>query len=485
MQSAFLFGTAVLALVRSASAATAQTFQPPASSPFAQSGNYTGKSNNTLQNGPVVPGKLFDRFIQVWFENTNYATAQSSPAFQNLSQYGQLLTGYYGVTHTSEPNYIAAAGGDFFGGYNDDFCASSLSRPSAPLTRPADAIPSNISTVVDLLEEKNISWAEYQENLPYDGYTGYNFTSYDYIAGTGTYTYYVRKHNPLIIFDSISNVTERALRIRNFNDFANDMSADAIPQWVFVTPNLVNDGHDTNVDFMGDWINYWLNPVLADERFNNNRTLILITFDENEVYSVNNNVWGFLIGGALPTNLVNTTDNTFYTHYSSLSTVQANWGLKSLGRQDTNATVNNVFSFVAEATGWKNNDLVGNSTALPLLNLTGGYPGPLNNEYYVQFAAPNMTAVGAGTGGVFVAPSLNTAITAASLSAPVNLTAMNETVPWANNPGYDYPNGTQSYTTSTGAPSPTTTTTTSGAGAAAAPAMILSLVAAGAMIALA
>ena len=34
-------------------------------------------------------------------------------------------------------------------------------------------------------------------------------------ADKGDYTYYVRKHNPLIIFDSVSNVTERALRIRN------------------------------------------------------------------------------------------------------------------------------------------------------------------------------------------------------------------------------------------------------------------------------
>ncbi len=35
------------------------------------------------------------------------------------------------------------------------------------------------------------------------------------IAGNGTYTYYVRKHNGLIIFDSVTNVTDRALRVRN------------------------------------------------------------------------------------------------------------------------------------------------------------------------------------------------------------------------------------------------------------------------------
>ena len=42
--------------------------------------------------------------------------------FQNLSKEGLLLDSFYAVTHPSEPNYIAAVGGDFFGAANDDFC---------------------------------------------------------------------------------------------------------------------------------------------------------------------------------------------------------------------------------------------------------------------------------------------------------------------------------------------------------------------------
>ena len=48
-------------------------------------------------------------------------TAASSPTFQNLSEQGLLLTSYYAMTHPSEPNYIAVAGGDFFGNAADDF----------------------------------------------------------------------------------------------------------------------------------------------------------------------------------------------------------------------------------------------------------------------------------------------------------------------------------------------------------------------------
>jgi hypothetical protein len=189
--------------------------------PTAQSSNYTGPSNGTAHFSPVVPGKAFDRFIQIWAENTDYATAASSPGFQALAQQGVLLTSYHGVTHPSEPNYVSAVGGDFFGLGDDAFYH----------------IPENISTIVDLLETKGISWAEYQENLPTDGYTAYNFSSPNYLnTSAPEYAYYVRKHNPLIIYDSIANNATRAANVRNFNDFANDLANASMPQWSFITP---------------------------------------------------------------------------------------------------------------------------------------------------------------------------------------------------------------------------------------------------------
>lgn len=72
--------SATLVFVSSAFAAIAQSFQPPSSSPEAQSSNYTGQSNNTLAKDPVVPGKVFDRFIQIWIENTDCEWARYSLA---------------------------------------------------------------------------------------------------------------------------------------------------------------------------------------------------------------------------------------------------------------------------------------------------------------------------------------------------------------------------------------------------------------------
>ncbi|KAH9016773.1 hypothetical protein EDB85DRAFT_1866849, partial [Lactarius pseudohatsudake] len=114
-----------------------------------------------------------------------------------------------------------------------------------------------------------------------------------------------------------------------------------LPQWLFVTPNMVNDGHDTTIDFAGQWVDYWLAPLLNDTNFNDNCTLILLTFDETETYTVNNRTFAILLGGAVPETARGTVNSTYYTHYSSLSTVEANWGLGLLGRGDTSCDLPN------------------------------------------------------------------------------------------------------------------------------------------------
>jgi acid phosphatase len=123
-------------------------------------------------------------------------------------------------------NYAAVVGGDMFGIDNDDFLR----------------IPGNVSTVVDLLDTKGISWGEYQENLPYAGFTGFNYSNQVSFNNS-----YVRKHNPLILYDSVVNNATRLSLIKNFTSFNSDVAAKTIPQWSFITPNMTNDGHDTTI----------------------------------------------------------------------------------------------------------------------------------------------------------------------------------------------------------------------------------------------
>jgi acid phosphatase len=106
-----------------------------------------------------------------------------------------------------------------------------------------------------------------------------------------------------------------------------------------------------------------------------NNTLLLLTFDETETYTQGNKVFSILLGGAIPDSLKGTTDDTFYNHYSAISTVSVNWGLPSLGRWDCEA---NVFALVANATKYKNAKV---DTSKLYFNQS--YPGPLSDTAYI------------------------------------------------------------------------------------------------------
>ncbi|KAL6411832.1 acid phosphatase [Ilyonectria robusta] len=291
---------------------------------------------------PIVPGAGFSRMFQIWLENANFETAAGNKDMRWLAGQGVLLENYYAVTHPSEPNYIAAVGGDTFGLQNDRY----------------HRIPANISTVIELLDTKQIPWAEYQEDFSYSDVQGAN--------GEG----YVRKHDPLSSYDIISNNATRMARIKNFTNFEQDLTSKNLPQWAFFTPNIRNDGHDTGLAFAGRWLHKWLGPLLKNDYFMNG-TLIVVTFDEAKQGDIPNKVFTVLLGGAVDPSLRGTTDKMYYNHYSMLSTVSVNWDLPSLGRWDCDA---NVFSVLANKVGYNNTDI-----AYQGLSWNVSYPGPLND----------------------------------------------------------------------------------------------------------
>ncbi|KAF3387880.1 Acid phosphatase [Talaromyces pinophilus] len=297
-----------------------------------------------------VPGKVFNRFIDIWLENTDLATAEIEPHLNELKKNGIFLNNYWAVTHPSEPNYIAAAGGDHFGMDNDAWWQ----------------IPNNVSTIADLFDTRKISWSEYQEGLPYAGYQGFRYPE----SGPNDY---VRKHNPLVIFDSVTDDATRLRQIKNFTSFYEDLDNQRLPQYSFITPNMTNDGHDTDVSFSGTWSYNFLTDLLKNEYFMED-TLVMLTFDEGGNYTRPNSVYTLLVGGAVPDHLKGTTDSTFYTHYSVIASLSANWELPSLGRWDCGA---NLLSLVADKVNYINYDV-----DMTNANLNTSYPGPLSNKKY-------------------------------------------------------------------------------------------------------
>lgn len=282
---------------------------------------------------------------------------------KELAKQAITLTNYHAVTHPSEPNYAAVIGGDHFGMDNDDFLT----------------FPKNVSTVIDLLDTKGISFGTYQEHLPYTGFLGFNYSNQANFAND-----YVRKHNPLALYESVTANSTRLGTIKSFVDFETELKNKKLPQWSFITPNMTNDGHDTTITYASTWSKTFLTPLLANEYFMNN-TLIILSFDEVDTYTTPNKVFTLLLGGAVPKSLHGTTDNTFYNHFSTISSVSANWDLPSLGRWDCGA---NVLQTVANITGYQN--VVVDTEGL---YFNSSYPGPMSDDLYdPTWPVPNTDA---------------------------------------------------------------------------------------------
>lgn len=322
-----------------------------------------------LVRAAIVPGKAFDRFISIWLENQDFAKVVADPDFADLRRFGILQTRYYAHTHPSQPNYLAAVGGDYFGLDHDEVVR----------------IPSNVSTVVDLLDAKHVSWRGYFEGNPGPGYMAEGS-----VDAHGTWDY-VRKHNPFVSYDSINTNGSRLLNLLSFEEFKEDLAAGTVPQFVMMSPDMLNDGHNTTLDYATKWAHKFLLPLLAEGVFKE-KTLIQLTYDETEDYSEPNRIVSLLLGSAVPDSLKGSVDDTFYTHFSILSTVEHNWELPNLGRFDVGA---NVFKLVADATGYVNTDPPNVAT----VNNSVSYPGAFNRNHTTRITAippPNLQLVGAG-----------------------------------------------------------------------------------------
>ncbi|KAL8396851.1 hypothetical protein RB594_003806 [Gaeumannomyces avenae] len=146
-------------------------------------------------------------------------------------------------------------------------------------------------------------------------------------------------------FNSVADDVDRVAKVKNFTLFNEDLQNKRLPQWGFVTPNLYNNGHDTNISVSCNFTRTFVEPLLKNEYFNSGsdgkgKTLVYITWQANgQSPLARNHVAGILLGSAVPEEKRGTNDTAFYSHYSELSSVQANWDLHTLGRWDVGANV--------------------------------------------------------------------------------------------------------------------------------------------------
>jgi len=264
----------------------------------------------------------------ILMENHNWSSIKDSadaPYINNtllpIASYAERYYNPPGI-HPSEPNYLWLEAGTNFGIANDD--------------PPSANHQSTTSHLVTLLKSAGISWRTYQENI-----TGTTCPTTDNYP-------YATKHNPFVFFDDVVN-GDWATTIRPFTELAGDLANHTTAHYNFITPNLINDMHDSAPPLnspvqQGDtWLAQNLPMILQSDAYQNNGA-ILITWDEGE-------------GGDGPIGMIVLSPQAkgggyhnaiAYTHSSTLRTFQKIFGVRPfLGGAATALDLSDLFVFDA------------------------------------------------------------------------------------------------------------------------------------------
>ena len=325
--------------------------------------------------------QAFERILIVMFENQYRSYVIQHPFMRKLASAGAELTNSFGAFHPSQTNYLASLAGEVCGVTND--------------TPPANPLPQK--TLVDLLEEKNVSWKAYMEAYPESLWNpAWEKSNYSSRAqpinespdNSTELARYFRKHNAFASFHRIQKDKARWNKIVSENTFWQDLEnkGNNLPQYSWFTPDIWNDGHylynthtSTNprtllVSQMAGWLeNVFLGDLPAEKVQGANSagveniglnididklltdpetawkesrvpkgTLIVVTFDEADYdakgfdtnYDGPNQIYTVLLGDMITPN---TRIDTPLNHYSFIRTVERNFSLGHLNKNDRDA----------------------------------------------------------------------------------------------------------------------------------------------------
>ena len=65
-------------------------------------------------------------------------------------------------------------------------------------------------------------------------------------------------------------------------NFLNDLNANTLPAFSFVTPNLCNDTHDCPIATGDAWLKAWFAKIVASPGYLDGSTVVFLTWDEDE-----------------------------------------------------------------------------------------------------------------------------------------------------------------------------------------------------------
>lgn len=245
-------------------------------------------------------------------ENQGYGATlgdcSADPYVCRLASEYASVDNWFGVYHPSLPNYLAITSGATQG------CASDSCGTYS------------VDNLANQFNVGGIPWTAYMESMPSACYTG---------ASAGEYA---AKHNPFVHYTDVlgASCTSHVLPYPGPSGLISALDSATAPDFVWITPNLIDDMHDGSVAEGNSWLQTNLAPVLSSAWFTNYRSTLIITMDENDAQPAGG-CCGDAAGGQIPEIIVSKSAvgkgvvSVTGDHYGTLRTVEEAYGLPLLG----------------------------------------------------------------------------------------------------------------------------------------------------------
>src|SRR5881275_1912263 len=291
-----------------------------------QTNNFeTGATLQTV-NATVSSSAPFQYIVTILMENNGLcdvtpslvsgcgSSSIPSPYLTTLAQTYGFNTHYTGISHPSEPNYIALFGGSTLGISSDGNCCFQLNAPN----------------LVDRLEAAGLTWKAFAEDA----------------SGSGTCSFMPPRegdHYPFIDFSDMKT-SARCANMRTTTspldpEFVGALNGAALPNYVWLTSNDTDNMHSSSVGVGDAYLATLVPLILSSRMFTTQKAALFIVFDEgSDVCPTGNSSDCVVAEWAGPAVKKAYSSSTSYNHYSYLSTLEAAWNLPSLTSNDASAT---------------------------------------------------------------------------------------------------------------------------------------------------
>ncbi len=252
-----------------------------------------------------------DHIVVVFEENKNGSSILGNPKAEFINQLaadGVVFINSWGVTHPSQPNYLAFFSGSTHG-VKDNNCNYSFTDP-------------NLGSE---LIKAGYTFGSYAESMPWVGFTGCK-------AGP-----YRRKHNPSVNWQGAN--LPPAVNMP-FSYFPKDFSK--LPTVALVIPNQDHDMHDGSIEAGDLWLKQHLSAYLTWAYQHN--SLLILTWDEDFRNQANNHIATMIAGAGVKQKISSQRIN----HYNVLRTIEEMYGLPFLGESSRVKPIINIWTGKSE-----------------------------------------------------------------------------------------------------------------------------------------